>query len=109
MQVISALLQQVSPRQLLNNLQDILAKLEGTLTTDIPLSLMARLAANYLSQSEQWEIFSLSLTGTDSTATSYSSSAKAYVMVPDPQAVESISAHIGRLLAGESLSPSYFS
>lgn len=108
MQVISAMLQQLSPRQLLTNWQDILANLDGMLSTNFPLPLMTRLASAYLPRHSQWEIYSVSLTGTDGTASTYSASAKSYVMVPDANSVEAISALMGKILTGECLSPSDF-
>lgn len=107
MQVLSAILRQVSPRQILSSWQDILQSLEGMLTTDFPLSLMARLAAEHLPRLEQWEIFTISLTGSDSTASNYSGG-KAYVMLPHADAVAQISRCIGMVLSGERLSEADF-
>ena len=108
MQVLSAIVRQLSPKQLLTGWQDILASLDGMLTTNFPLPLMARLAASHLPRLGEWEIFTLSLTGTDSTAINYSASGKAYVMVPDSAAAAHISHLMSRLLDGEQLTEADF-
>lgn len=108
MQVLRAMLGELSAGKLLQSWQQVLQSLEGMLTTDLPLTTMAQLAADHLPRLSEWALFSVSLTGSDSTAATYSSSVRAYVMLPDADAVQRISALMGRVLANERLSEADF-
>ena len=92
MQILTAMLRQCAQSGIGSRLPAILSALEGTFTTDMPISLLTELARTQLSDLEQWELFTLSVTGTDGTARCWSSGGNAYVMFPDssPAAVGEI-------------------
>ena len=83
MQVLTAMLRQCVQSGIGSRLPTLLTALEGTFTTDMPISLLSELARTQLSDIDQWELFTLSVTGTDGTARCWSSAGNAYVMFPD--------------------------
>lgn len=101
MKLIAALMKQVSPANIMSNYREILSSLEGMLATDMPLSTITKLVTTRLDDLNEWEVFSYSVTGTDSTAYNYSSGGSAYVMVPDADSVSHAADLMQRVLNGE--------
>lgn len=103
MQVLTAMVQQLSGGNLLARWREILDSLEGMFTTDMPLRTITKFATNHLSELGEWEIFSVSVTGKNGTDYNWSSGGSAYVMYPD-DSVAQVAALMQRVLDGETLS-----
>ena len=104
MKLIAALMAQVSPATLITNYREILGSLEGMFVTDMPLGTITRLMTTCLTDLNEWQVFSLSVTGTDGTDYNYSSGCSAYVMYPDADSVRHAADLMQRVLRGEAIS-----
>ena len=104
MKLITALIKQVSPANLMANYREILDSLEGMFITDMPLSTITKLVTTQLTDLNDWEIFTYSVTGTGGTDYNYSLGTNAYVMYPDANSVSHASALMQRMLEGNALS-----
>ena len=102
MQVIAAMVRQLSAGNVLSRWREILDSLEGMFATDMPLTTMTKLLTNEIDNLDDWEIFSAAVTGTGGTDYNWSSGGKAYVMYPD-ESVEQVSALMQRMMNGERL------
>ena len=102
MQVIAAMVRQLSAGNVLSRWREILDSLEGMFATDMPLSTMTKLLTNEIDNLDDWEIFSAAVTGTGGTDYNWSSGGKAYVMYPD-ESVQQVSALMERVMNGEGL------
>ena len=102
MQVIAAMVRQLSAGNVLSRWREILDSLEGMFATDMPLSTMTKLLTNEIDNLDDWEIFSAAVTGTGGTDYNWSSGGKAYVMYPD-ESVEQVAALMQRVMNGERL------
>lgn len=102
MQVIAAMVRQLSAGNVLSRWREILDSLEGMFATDIPLTTMTKLLTNEIDNLDDWEIFSAAVTGTGGTDYNWSSGGKAYVMYPD-ESVEQVAALMQRVMNGERL------
>lgn len=100
MQVITAMVRQLSGGNLLTRWRDIMDSLEGMFTTDMPLRTITKFATNHLSDIAAWEILSTAVTGTSGTDYNWSSGGNAYVMYPD-DSVARVSALMQRVLDGQ--------
>ena len=104
MEVIRGMIKALSSGNLLANYRTVLSSLEGMFTTSMPASTMTRLIRMQLTDMAGWEVFSYAVTGTDGTATAYSSgSTKLYVMYPDGAAVAKATALMETVLNGQLL------
>jgi len=103
MELLSALVRQVSPANLLGNYREILGSLEGMFATDMPLTTLTGFAAAYLTDLNEWEVLTCSVTGSDGTDYNYSSGGNAYVMYPDADSVSHAAALLQRVLEGEAI------
>ena len=104
MKLIAALIKQASPANIIANYREILSSLEGMFATDMPLSTITKLVTTQLNDLNEWEVFSCSVTGTDSTDYNYSSGGSAYVMVPDADSVRHAADLMQQVLNGTDLS-----
>lgn len=104
MKLITALMEQASPANLMANYREILSSLEGMFATDMPLSTMTKLVTTQLDDLNKWKVFSCSVSGTDGVDYNYSSGSKAYVMYPDSASVTHASELMRQVLNGERLS-----
>ena len=102
MQVIAAMVRQLSAGNVLSRWREILDSLEGMFATDMPLTTMTKLLTNEIDNLDDWEIFSAAVTGTGGTDYNWSSGGKAYVMYPD-ESVEQVAALMQRVMNGERL------
>lgn len=102
MQVIAAMVRQLSAGNVLSRWREILDSLEGMFATDMPLSTMTKLLTNEIDNLDDWAIFSAAVTGTGGTDYNWSSGGKAYVMYPD-ESVEQVAALMQRVMNGERL------
>ena len=102
MQVIAAMVRQLSAGNVLSRWREILDSLAGMFATDMPLATMTKLLTNEIDNLDDWEIFSAALTGTGGTDYNWSSGGKAYVMYPD-ESVQQVSALMERVMNGERL------
>ena len=102
MQVIAAMVRQLSAGNVLSRWREILDSLEGMFATDMPLATMTKLLTNEIDNLDDWEIFSAAVTGTGGTDYNWSSGGKAYVMYPD-ESVQQVSALMERVMNGERL------
>ena len=91
MQVIAAMVRQLSAGNVLSRWREILDSLEGMFTTDMPLSVMGKLLSSEIEDLDEWEIFSVAVTGKGGTDYNWSAGGKAYVMYPD-ESVERVAA-----------------
>lgn len=103
MQVIAAMVRQLSAGNVLSRWREILDSLEGMFATDMPLSTMTKLLTNEIDNLDDWEIFSAAVTGTGGTDYNWSSGGKAYVMYPD-ESVQQVAALMQRMMNGERMS-----
>lgn len=104
MKLLTALMKQASPANIMTNYRKILGSLEGMFATDMPLSTITKLVTTQLDDLNEWEVYSCSVTGTDSTEYNYSSQGSAYVMIPDTDSVSHAADLMQRVLEGEILS-----
>lgn len=104
MKLITALMKQVSPANIMANYREILSSLDGMFVTDMPLSTITRLVTTQLDDLNDWEVFSLSVTGTDGNAYNYSSGSSAYVMYPNADSVRQASELMQQVLRGAAIS-----
>jgi anionic cell wall polymer biosynthesis LytR-Cps2A-Psr (LCP) family protein len=102
MQVIAAMVRQLSAGNVLSRWREILDSLEGMFATDMPLTTMTKLLTNEIDNLDDWEILSAAVTGTGGTDYNWSSGGKAYVMYPD-ESVEQVVALMQRMMNGERL------
>ena len=102
MQVIAAMVRQLSAGNVLSRWREILDSLAGMFATDMPLATMTKLLTNEIDNLDDWEIFSAAVTGTGGTDYNWSSGGKAYVMYPD-ESVQQVSALMERVMNGERL------
>ena len=102
MQVIAAMVRQLSAGNVLSRWREILDSLEGMFATDMPLTTMTKLLTNEIDNLDDWAIFSAAVTGTGGTDYNWSSGGKAYVMYPD-ESVEQVAALMQRMMNGERL------
>lgn len=102
MQVIAAMVRQLSAGNVLSRWREILDSLEGMFATDMPLTTMTKLLTNEIDNLDDWAIFSAAVTGTGGTDYNWSSGGKAYVMYPD-ESVQQVSALMERVMNGERL------
>ena len=102
MQVIAAMVRQLSAGNVLSRWREILDSLEGMFATDMPLTTMTKLLTNEIDNLDDWAIFSAAVTGTGGTDYNWSSGGKAYVMYPD-ESVEQVAALMQRVMNGERL------
>ena len=102
MQVIAAMVRQLSAGNVLSRWREILDSLEGMFATDMPLTTMTKLLTNEIDDLDDWEILSAAVTGTGGTDYNWSSGGKAYVMYPD-ESVQQVSALMERVMNGERL------
>ena len=102
MQVIAAMVRQLSAGNVLSRWREILDSLEGMFATDMPLTTMTKLLTNEIDNLDDWEIFSAAVPGTGGTDYNWSSGGKAYVMYPD-ESVEQVAALMQRVMNGERL------
>ena len=102
MQVIAAMVRQLSAGNVLSRWREILDSLAGMFATDMPLATMTKLLTNEIDNLDDWEIFSAAVTGTGGTDYNWSSGGKAYVMYPD-ESVEQVAALMQRVMNGERL------
>ncbi len=103
MQVIAAMVRQLSAGNVLSRWREILDSLEGMFTTDMPLTTITKLLTSEISDLDDWEIFSAAVTGTSGTDYNWSSGGKAYVMYPD-DSVGRVAELMKRVMAGEEIS-----
>jgi hypothetical protein len=75
---------------------------EGMFTTDMPLSVMTKLLTSEISDLDNWEIFSIAVTGKNGTDYNWSSGGKAYVMYPDESVAQAAEMML-RVMADEVL------
>lgn len=106
MRLIAALIAQASPSNLMSNYREILSSLEGMFATDMPLSTITKLVTTQLSDLNDWQVFSYSVTGTGGTDYNYSSGTNAYVMYPDQTTVSHASDLLNRVLDEQPLTQS---
>ncbi|MBQ3257994.1 MAG: LCP family protein [Oscillospiraceae bacterium] len=102
MQVIGAMVRQLSAGNVLSRWREILNSLEGMFVTDMPLTTMTKLLTSELDDLDEWEIFSAAVTGKGGTDYNWSSGGKAYVMYPD-DSVGQVAALMQQVLDGERL------
>lgn len=102
MQVIAAMVRQLSAGNVLSRWREILDSLEGMFATDMPLTTMTKLLTNEIDNLDDWAIFSAAVTGTGGTDYNWSSGGKAYVMYPD-ESVQQVSALMERVMNEERL------
>lgn len=102
MQVIAAMVRQLSAGNILSRWREILNSLEGMFTTDMPLSVMTKLLTSEISDLDNWEIFSIAVTGKNGTDYNWSSGGKAYVMYPDESVAQAAEMML-RVMADEVL------
>lgn len=100
MKLIAALVKQASPSNLMANYRDILSSLEGMFVTDMPLSTITKLVTTQLTDLNDWEVFSDSVSGSGGTDYNYSSGGNAYVMYPNADSVKHASTLMQRVLDG---------
>lgn len=102
MQVIAAMVRQLSASNILSRWREILNSLEGMFTTDMPLPTITKLLTNELTNLDDWEIFSASVTGKGGTDYNWSAGGNAYVMYPD-ESVEQAAKLMKQVMEGERL------
>ena len=98
MQVIAAMVRQLSAGNVLSRWREILDSLEGMFTTDMPLQTMTKLLTSEITDLEDWEIFSAAVTGRSGTDYNWSSGGNAYVMYPD-ESVAQVAAMMKSVMA----------
>lgn len=102
MQVIAAMVRQLSAGNVLSRWREILDSLAGMFATDMPLPVITKLLTNEITDLDDWEIFSAAVTGSGGTDYNWSSGGKAYVMYPD-ESVEQVAELMRQLMDGEIL------
>ncbi len=102
MQVIAAMMRQLSAGNVLSRWREILDSLEGMFATDMPLATITRLLTDELEDLDDWKIFSAAVTGKGGTAHNWSSGGNAYVMYPD-ESVAQVAALMRQVMDGEIL------
>ena len=100
MQVIAAMVRQLSVGNVLSRWREILDSLEGMFATDMPLGDITKLLTNEMDDLGDWEIFSAAVTGVGGTDYNWSSGGKAYVMYPD-ESVDRVAEQMKRVMNGE--------
>ena len=100
MQVLAAMVRQLSAGNVLGRWREILNSLEGMFTTDMSLQTIGRLLTSELDDLEDWELFSTAVTGTGGTDYNWSSKGNAYVMYPD-DSVGRVASLMERVMAGQ--------
>lgn len=104
MQVITAMINQLSAGTLIANYADILDSLDGMFATSIPAEDIAKLVSMQLSDMAEWDILSYAVTGDNGSDKPYAlNGLYAYVMYPHEEKVAFASGLIDRVLNGEVL------
>lgn len=89
MQVIQAIIQKAMSPELLSNYGSLLSAAQNSFVTSVPYSLIGSLVRDQLSFNVPWSIDSYYVSGTGSSAYTYSiPNQKAYVTIPDETTVE---------------------
>lgn len=105
MQVIKAVVEQMSTGKIIANYSGILDSLQGMFTTNMPSDLIASIIKDQLKDMTEWNVLTYAVVGTGGSEIPYSMPGMyAYVMYPDQETVNYASELIGRMLDGETLS-----
>lgn len=104
MQVIKAVVEQMSTGAIVANYSEILDSLQGMFVTNMPSDLIAGLIKDQLSTMTKWTVLTYAVAGAGGSEIPYSMPGLyAYVMYPDQGMVDYASELIGRVLDGEAL------
>ncbi|MDD6400574.1 MAG: LCP family protein [Lachnospiraceae bacterium] len=101
MKVITAVISKATSPAILKNYSSILKSLDGTFETSLSYDSISKLVKMQLDKGGSWEISSYSVTGFDSSSTTYSINQNLYVMEPDYTSVETAKKLIDQLKRGE--------
>ena len=105
MAVIKAVVEKASGSALLKNFKGILDGVAGTFETDMPYETMAALIQLQMDKNIHWHVVTYSVNGTGATKHTYSTTSKAYVLVPDPSTVEHAKELMQQVKQGEIPTP----
>ena len=104
MKLITAILNQLSAGNLLQNYDQILKSLEGMFVTSMPAEKIGELVQKQLTEMPKWEIFSFAVTGQGGSDSCWAAGGGyAYVMYPHEAVVAHASALLEKVLTGETL------
>ena len=104
MKLITAILNQLSAGNLLQNYDQILKSLEGMFVTSMPAEKIGELVQKQLTEMPKWEIFSFAVTGQGGSDSCWAAGGGyAYVMYPHEDVVAHASALLEKVLTGEVL------
>ncbi len=101
MAVITGVINKAMSPALLTNYTDILSSISGTFQTDMPYERISRLIQNQIKDGTKWNVTTYSADGTGASKKPYSSSGKAYVMIPNQTTVDTAKALIKQVKKGE--------
>ena len=97
MAVIRAVIEKMMSVEMLTNYTQILEAMEGSFETSMPYEKISELVRGQLDNPAGWNIVTYSATGSGSSAVPYSMSARAYVMIPDENSVNTAKAMIRQI------------
>ena len=104
MKLITAILNQLSAGNLLQNYDQILKSLEGMFVTSMPAEKIGELVQKQLTEMPKWEIYSFAVTGTGGSDSCWAAGGGyAYVMYPHEDVVAHAAALLEKVLTGEVL------
>ena len=104
MQIIAAIVDQLSASTLLHNYDEILKSLEGMFSTNMPAEEIGRLVQTQIAEMPKWEIFTFSVTGNGGMDKCWAAANEyLYVTYPHEDVVAYASELMGRILTGEKL------
>ena len=104
MKLITAMIDQLSTSNLLENYEAILQSLEGMFSTSMPAQTIGKLVQLQLTEMPQWEIHSFAVTGDNGNDRCWAvGNGYGYVMYPHMDEVEYAAELIQRVLDGETL------
>ena len=102
MEVIKAVLNKCTSASILYNYANVMNSVSGCFSTDMPQQTIASLVKMQLNDMAQWNISSMSLSGSFADKTTYTLPEKmANVMLPSESSIQNIKNEIAKVLAGE--------
>lgn len=102
MLVLEAIINKAMSPKILSKYSSLIDALNGRVTTNMTTNEMFKFAKKQLSSDANWNFYSISATGSDSTGVCYvTGSGKAYVMEPDEDSVNNIKTALNSLFNGD--------
>ena len=106
MAVIKGVINKALSPDILANYASLMEAVEGSFETSMSYDSIASLVRRQLDQGGGWNIVSYSVDGGNAKQTTFTSSSKVYVMIPDQTTIDTARSLMEQLIAGEVLSAS---